>query len=79
MTNEARMRAAFRDALALSAEAEVDGLTYRGIPEWDSVAHMQLIAALEETFDLMIDTADVLAMSSFEVAREILGKYGVQW
>lgn len=79
MTNEARMRAAFREALALSGDVDVTALTYRGIPQWDSVAHMQLVAELETTFDLMLDTADVLALSSFEKAREILTKYGVTW
>jgi len=79
MTNEARMRAAFQEALALGSDVDVTELTYRGIPQWDSVAHMQLVAALETTFDLMLDTADVLAMSSFGKAREILEKYGVTW
>ena len=31
-----------------------DELEYNTIPEWDSVAHMTLIAALEEAFDIKI-------------------------
>ena len=79
MTNKAKMQAAFHEALALPPEVDVGELTYRGIPQWDSVAHMQLVAALETTFDLMLDTADVLAMSSFTKAREILEKHGITW
>lgn len=38
---------------------------------------MALIAALEDEFDIMIDTDDVIDMSSFAKAREILAKHGV--
>lgn len=72
-----KLTAAFREALGLGPEVEVTGLAYRAIPQWDSVAHMQLVAAIELAFDLMLDTDDVLAMSSFAKAREILDKHGV--
>ncbi len=73
-----RLRAAFVEALGLgAAPADFESLTYRGIREWDSVAHMQLIAAIEATFELMLDTDDVIAMSSYAKAREIVAKHGV--
>jgi acyl carrier protein len=72
-----KLAAAFRDALALGPEVDVTGLAYRAIPAWDSVAHMQLVAAIEATFDLMLDTDDVLALSSWAKACEIVAKHGV--
>ena len=45
--------------------------------QWDSVAHMQLVNAIELAFDIMLDTDDVIAMSSYQKAREIVGKHGV--
>lgn len=45
---------------------------------WDSVAHMVLMATLEETFDIMLDTDDVIDFSSFEKGREILRRYDVE-
>jgi hypothetical protein len=36
-----------------------------------------LIAALETTFDIIIDTQDVLDMNSFNMAKEILRKHDV--
>jgi acyl carrier protein len=75
--NEARLQAAFREALGLSGELDVAGLTYRGIRQWDSVAHMQLITAIETAFELMLDTDDVIGMSSYDKAREIVRKHGV--
>lgn len=74
---EQKLQAAFREALGLPAQTDVATLTYRGIPQWDSVAHMQLIATIEAAFDLMLDTDDVIGMSSYDKAKEIVRKYGV--
>lgn len=75
----ARLQAAFIEALGIDETAtNWDSLTYRGIPEWDSVAHMQLVGEIEDTFDIMLETDDVIDMSSFVKAKEILGKYGVE-
>ena len=71
------LRALFRDAFDLPPDSEVDQLAYRAIPAWDSVGHMRLIAAIETTFDLMLETDDVIDMSSFAKAVEILGKHGL--
>ncbi|HTJ46700.1 MAG TPA: hypothetical protein VL463_31555 [Kofleriaceae bacterium] len=71
------MRSVFVEALAIPRDTDVEGLTYRGIKQWDSVAHMQLVAALEAAFDVMLETADVIGMSSYPIARETLVKHGV--
>ncbi|MGE5516869.1 MAG: acyl carrier protein [Bacteroidota bacterium] len=68
----------FTETFDIQPGAEVESLQYQGIPAWDSVGHMQLIAALESAFDIMLDTQDVLDMSSFDKAKEIVEKYGVE-
>ena len=55
-------------------ENKLSGLQYQDINEWDSVGHMTLIAALEDTFDIMMDTDDIIDLSSFEKGKEILEK-----
>jgi len=75
--NEARLQTAFRDALGLSGDLDVTGLEYRAIRQWDSVAHMQLVTAIETAFDLLLDTDDVIAMASYAKAVEIVQKHGV--
>jgi acyl carrier protein len=65
-------------ALMLDREAITDDLKYNSIPEWDSVAHMALIAELEASYDVMLDTDDIVAMSSVGTIREILKKYDVE-
>lgn len=75
--NDTRLVACFLAALELDEGDEVRSLEYQGIPTWDSVGHLALVAHLEETFDIMLDTDDVIDMSSFEAARTILARYGV--
>jgi len=65
-------------ALLLDRSAITDDLTYNSIPEWDSVAHMALIAELEAAYDVMLDTDDIVAMSTVGAIREILKKYDVE-
>lgn len=68
----------FAQALGVSEDVVQDDLTYNSIKEWDSTAHMILIAALEDHFDVMLDTDDIIDMSSVGKAREILKKYEVE-
>ncbi len=74
-----RLREVFRTALDLPEDSPVDDLHYQDDDKWDSLAHMSLVAALEDEFSVMIDTDDVIGMSSFAEAMRILGKYGVDF
>jgi len=74
--NIEKYRNAFAEGLCVDIDI-VDGLTYQSVPEWDSVGHIGLIAALEDAFDIIFDTDDILDFSSFEKGKEIMAKYGM--
>ena len=77
--NELKLRHAFVRGLNL-AEAEVDDSMQYGVTRgWDSVAHVSLVASLDSAFEVMLDVDDVLDLSSYEKAREILTKHGVRF
>lgn len=59
-------------------ESVVEAMKYQDSENWDSIGHMNLISELEDTFDIMIDTDDILAFDSFEKGIEILRRYGVE-
>ena len=42
------------------------------------MGHMQLIAALEDAFDIMFDTDDIIDFSSYEKGKEFMAKYEVE-
>lgn len=67
----------FANALGIELVTVNDALAYNSIPQWDSVAHMGLIAQLEDAYGMLLDTDDIIDMSSVGKAREILAKYDV--
>ncbi len=67
----------FAEVLGIDIGSVSDGLAYNSILQWDSVAHMGLIAQLEDNYGVLLDTDDIIDMSSVGKAREILAKYGV--
>ncbi|NRQ34932.1 acyl carrier protein [Nonomuraea sp. NN258] len=77
MSHLERLRVVFRSSLSLAPDADVDGLEYRAIPQWDSLAHMSLIAAMEDEYSIMIDTDEMIDMSSFAKAAGLLEKHGI--
>ena len=73
MTNLEKYTQIFSDNLGVS-KGDVEGLTYQSISAWDSVGHMELVAAIEDAFDIMMDTDDIIDFNSFERGKEILSK-----
>lgn len=79
MTNIEKYNYVFTTSLEIT-EAQLAGLEYQAIPAWDSVGHMGLIAALEDAFDIMMDTDDIIDFNSYEKGKEILkSNYGVEF
>lgn len=80
MSNLEKYNQAFINAFEVEEE-QLKGLEYQAIEAWDSVGHMQLISELEDAFDIMMDTNDIMELSSYEKGKEILAKddYGVEF
>ncbi len=78
MSNLEKLRNAFNEALEIPLEGINDELTY-GAENWDSVAHLALVASIESEFDIMLTSNDVIDMSSFKKAKEILEKYDIHF
>jgi acyl carrier protein len=53
-------------------------LKYNSIPQWDSVGHMSMVGALEETFKITLEMDDIIDFSSYEFGKKILKKYKVK-
>jgi acyl carrier protein len=72
MTSFNKLKVVFAETLGIPLETDFSSLQYRSIPQWDSVAHMRLVGAIEKSFDVMLSTDEVLGLSSFNKAEEIL-------
>lgn len=77
MSNKEKYVQAFVEGLEVEASI-VEGLEYQAVPQWDSVGHMGLVAAIEDAFDIMMDTDDIIDFNSYEKGIEILKKYDVE-
>ena len=78
MENLEKYNQAFAQTFNVEVELLKDDFAYQDVPSWDSVGHMGLIASLEEIFEIMLETEDIIEFSTYGVGKQILKKYGVE-
>lgn len=79
MSNLEKYNQAFCESLEIS-EDQLAGLKYQDTELWDSVGHMTLVAAIEDAFDIMMETDDIVDLSSYEKGKQILSeKYNIEF
>lgn len=78
MTNLEKYNKVFCESLEIT-EDKLSNLRYQQTELWDSVGHMTLVANLEDVFDIMLETDDIIDLSSYEKGKEIISKnYGIE-
>ena len=77
MNHKEELKKIFIESLSIEKEDFSESLKYNSIPQWDSIGHMTLVAAIEEKFKISIDTDDIVDLSSFKKSMEILKKYEI--
>ena len=77
MTNLQKYNKVFMDVLGVKEEVLNETFTFEAVPQWDSVAHLSLITALEDSFDVMFDSEDILHYESYENGKKIMEKMGI--
>ena len=73
MTNYEKYLNVFTKMFSVTEEEAVQ-LQYQCITDCDSVGHMVLVAAIDESFDIMMDTDEIIDFNSFEKGKELLSK-----
>ena len=66
----------FAEELDVSTSELDDDSSPETISAWDSLAAMNLVAAIEETFEINLSTVEIMKMNSIGVAREVLTAKG---
>jgi citrate synthase len=56
----------------ISPTKVTDGLAFNAIPEWDSLAHMDLMLALESAYGVSIDEDRMIELISVDAIRRFL-------
>ena len=78
MTNQEKYQQIFLELFAITPQDLVPNFTFAEQDQWDSLAHLQLISELEDTFDVMFETDDILNFGSYNNGLAILERYGVE-
>jgi acyl carrier protein len=68
---------AFISVLSIEKTQLNDSLEYQSVDTWDSVAHMSLMAELEDAFDIELDMDDIVDFGTYLTGLETMRKYGV--
>lgn len=68
----------FSDVLNISPSEITDQLSPNTLKTWNSMAHMKLVMAMEEAYDIVFSVEDVKSVKSFADARQILLQKGVE-
>lgn len=76
MSNIEKYNQAFIETFMVE-EKDLPALKYQDVATWDSVGHMALMTALEESFTIELDIDDIIEFSSYEAGKSILAKYNV--
>ena len=78
MTNIEKSNDTFVEVFGVEIAVLNDGFSRESVDTWDSVHQLNIIALLEESFDIMFDPEDIMEFTSYGKGREILKKYDVE-
>lgn len=78
MTNLEKYNAAFMEVFGVEASVLGDNFTKENTDGWDSVHQLNIIALLEEAFDIMFDPEDIMEFTSWKKGQELVAKYGIE-
>ena len=79
MTNMEKYQKIFCELFDIDVDSLDKDFTFANIEKWDSLAHLSLISELEDAFDVMFETDDILHFGGFLNGMEILKRYGVEF
>lgn len=72
MSVEQRLRRVFADVFAIDPDTLKDDDSPLTIEAWDSIAHLNLVFALEGEFTIQFDAEEIPELISFGVVRQRL-------
>jgi len=72
-----KLIALFSEGLSVPTEDLTDETSPDNTESWDSLAAMNMVSLIEDTFDVQLSTRDIMKMRSIGVARSVLQGKGV--
>ena len=79
MTNQKKYNKVFTTLFNINDNQLNKDFTFNNVEDWDSIVHLSLITELEDTFNVMFETEDILSFGSYENGMRILEKYEISF
>ena len=77
MSNLDKLNKVFTEVFEVEKDQLGSDFNADNIDSWDSVTQVSLVNDLEEEFDIMIDSDDILEFRSYDKAKKILAQYEI--
>lgn len=74
---DAKVENLLSEVLQMPASDITDDLTMKDVDAWDSLKHMELIVALEQSFEVQLSFDEIVAMQSVREIKRVLRERGV--
>ena len=78
MSNLEKLNKIFCEVFSVEESALNSEFNSCNVDGWDSVHQLSLTSSVEDEFEIMLDAEDILEFSSYENAKTILAKYGIE-
>lgn len=68
----------FVETFGLEQNFSPEKVIRNDIKDWDSIGHISLITKIEDEYNILFDTEDILKFNSYLAGIDILKGYGVE-
>jgi acyl carrier protein len=75
--NNARTKKIFAEVFAFPEQSIQPDLALRSVPRWDSLAHMMMIARIEEEHGIQMTGDEIASIKTFSDLTTVLAAHGI--
>lgn len=72
-----RVAKVFSEVLGVAPDRITDATSPDNTPQWDSMAAMNLVVAIEDEFDVRLTTAEIISMRNVAIVKKVLTAKGI--
>jgi acyl carrier protein len=77
MENLKKYNKVFMEVFSVKESELNEGFNNYSVDNWDSINQLALVTEIENEFDILIDTNDILDFKSYEIGKSILKNYEI--
>ena len=72
-----RIAKVFSEVLGVSTDSITDATSPDNTPQWDSMAAMNLVVAIEDEFNVRLSTGEIMSMRNVALVKKVLAAKGI--